>query len=406
MRSANGPWLLVGVLALAGCQPLEVEYRRLETRRGDGVVTLRGEPLNGAAVRYDDLGSLVERATYRAGLRDGLVERWYSDGTPGFRATYRGGLRHGAAETWWEDGTPRSASHYVDGVAHGPQREWYRSGALFKEVRLVNGREEGLQRAWRENGELYANYEARDGRTYGMRRSKPCFELTLEDMGAAAGRADAGIERPAPAPDAPSTGAWEGADRTLPYFADANFTPQWYDSHADLPAGFHSIGPFNLIDQTGAPVTDATLRGKIYVANFFFTACPGICPMTMAGMARLQSELGRFDDVALLSHSVTPEADSVPVLQAYAERMRVVSPIWHLVTGRPEVIADLGRRAYFADEDLGRTADDGFDDAFLHTEQFLLVDRDGHIRGVYNGMNRTAMERLIGDVEALRRETG
>ena len=205
---------------------------------------------------------------------------------------------------------------------------------------------------------------------------------------------------------APSTGPGEGAHRTLPYFADASFTPQWYDGHADLPAGFHSIGPFNLVDQTGAPVTDATLRGKVYVANFFFTACPGICPTTMASMARLQSKLGGFDDVALLSHSVTPEADSVPVLRAYAERMRVVSSRWHLVTGSREVIDDLGRRAYFADEDLGRAADDGFGDTFLHTEQFLLVDRNGHIRGVYNGMNRTAMEQLIGDVEALRRETG
>lgn len=204
---------------------------------------------------------------------------------------------------------------------------------------------------------------------------------------------------------APSTGPWEGADRTLPYFADASFTPQWYDSHADLPAGFHSIGPFDLVDQTGAPVTEATLRGKVYVANFFFTDCPGICPTTMASMVRLQSELGRFDDVALLSHSVTPEADSVPVLQAYAERMRVVSSRWHLVTGSREVIDDLARRAYFADEDLGRAADDGFHDTFLHTEQFLLVDRDGHIRGVYNGVNRTATEQLIGDVEALRRET-
>ena len=74
-------------------------------------------------------------------------------------------------------------------------------------------------------------------------------------------------------------------------------------------------------------------------------------------------------------------------------------------SGSREVIDDLARRAYFADEDLGRAADDGFHDTFLHTEQFLLVDRDGHIRGVYNGMNRTAMKQLIGDVEALRGET-
>lgn len=126
----------------------------------------------------------------------------------------------------------------------------------------------------------------------------------------------------------------------------------------------------------------------------------------MAKMARLQSELGGFDDVLLVSHSVAPEADSVPVLQAYAERMRIVSSRWHLVTGSREVVDDLGKRAYFAHEDMGEAAGDTTGgDTFLHTEHFVLVDRDGHIRGVYNGMNRTATDRLVSDVQVLRRET-
>ena len=174
---------LAAAFALAGCRTAELDYGQLETRPGDGLVTHRGEPFDGVAVRRAADGSLVERTAYRAGLRHGLAERWYSDGTASFRATYRQGRRHGTAATWWEDGKARSVSRHVDGVAHGVQREWYRSGAPFKEVRLVNGREEGLQRAWRENGKLYANYEARDGRTYGLRRSKLCFELTREDVG-------------------------------------------------------------------------------------------------------------------------------------------------------------------------------------------------------------------------------
>ena len=367
-------------LAPVGCQPRQVDYGSLETRRSDGVVTFQDEPFDGVAVRYDDLGFLVERTTYRMGRKDGLAERWHAGGMPGFRATYRGGRRHGRAETWWEDGMVRSVSHYVDGVAHGVQRDWYRSGALFKEVRLVNGREEGIQRAWRENGKLYANYEARDGRTWGMKRSNLCLEQTRTAL------------------------PGEREPRPLPYYADESFAPLWYEDHSDLPDGFHSIGSFQPVEQRGAAVTEATVRGKVYVANFFFTACPGICPMTMASMARLQSELGGFDDVLLISHSVTPEADTVPVLQAYAERMRVVSSKWHLVTGSREVIDDLGKRAYFAHEDLGEPAGNTAADTFLHSEHFLLVDRDGHIRGVYNGMNRTAVEQLIGDVEVLRRE--
>lgn len=196
----------------------------------------------------------------------------------------------------------------------------------------------------------------------------------------------------------------EHEPRPLPFYADESFTPLWYESHSDLPDDFHSIGSFSLVDQHGAVITEATLRGRVYVANFFFTACPGICPTAMARMARLQSELGEFGDVVLVSHSVTPEADSVPRLRAYAERMGVVSSKWHLVTGEREVIDDLGKREYFAHEDMGEAADTAAD-TFLHTEHFLLVDRDGHIRGVYSGMNRTAIEQLIGDVHALRRET-
>lgn len=197
----------------------------------------------------------------------------------------------------------------------------------------------------------------------------------------------------------------ESEARSLPHFADESFTPLWYESHSDLPSGFHAIGSFSLVDHRGAVVTEATLRGKVYVANFFFTACPGICPTTMANLARLQSELGEFDDVAMVSHSLAPEADDVPTLRDYAERMGVVSSRWHLLTGSRDAIDELGKRAYFAHDDMGRAADSGSADAFLHTEQIFLVDRDGHIRGVYNGTSRTAINRLVGDVKALRGET-
>ena len=201
-----------------------------------------------------------------------------------------------------------------------------------------------------------------------------------------------------------AAGVPKGEAQSLPYYADASFTPLWYERPSDLPADFHSIGSFRLVDQRGEVVTEETLRGKVYVANFFFTTCPGICPTTMANMARLQSELGEFDDVALVSHSVTPEVDDVPALRDYAERMRVVSSRWRLLTGSSEAIDDLGKHAYFAHEDMGRAAGAADADTFLHTEQLFLVDRDGHIRGVYNGTSRTAIERLVGDVGALRRE--
>ncbi len=192
----------------------------------------------------------------------------------------------------------------------------------------------------------------------------------------------------------------------LPYYADVSFTPRWFSLPSAVPADFHSIPAFALVDQRGATLTEHDFEGKLYVANFFFTSCPGICPTTMASMARLQEAFGDLDDVVLLSHSVTPEADSVAALQAFAARMQVVSSKWFLATGDREQIYELGKNSYFAHEDLGEGPGVGgemaISDNFLHTESFFLIDRDRRIRGVYNGMNAAAVTQLIEDVRFLR----
>ena len=127
--------------------------------------------------------------------------------------------------------------------------------------------------------------------------------------------------------------------------------------------------------------------------------------MTMANMARLQTAFADNEDVALLSHSVTPDADSVPALLAFAERMDAVSSKWYLVTGDRERLYDLGKNSYFASEDLGepslRDSMDLEEDTFLHTESFFLIDRNRRIRGVYNGMNKAAVTQLIADARVL-----
>lgn len=196
------------------------------------------------------------------------------------------------------------------------------------------------------------------------------------------------------------------ASNALPYYAEASFTPHWFASPDDVPADFHGVRDFALVDQLGRSVTRGDIDGKITIANFFFTWCPGICPMTMANMSRLQEEFANDAGVLLMSHSVTPDADSVAALQAYAEQMNVVSDSWLLLTGSRDEIYDLGKNAYFADEDLGEAVEVGeeVDGAFLHTESFFLVDGEGRIRGIYNGMNKTAVAQLIEDVHTLRAE--
>lgn len=190
---------------------------------------------------------------------------------------------------------------------------------------------------------------------------------------------------------------------TLPYYDEASFTPHWFDAPTDVPVNFHKIPSFTLLDQNGQVITEDTVEGKLYVANFFFTACPGICPMTMSNMAKVQKAFEEDEDILFLSHSVTPEKDSVAALQAFAQKMHALSSKWYLVTGDREQIYNLGKNFYFAEEDLGETDQvESRDAAFLHTESFFIIDQDRRIRGVYNGMNTASVTQLIADVRALQ----
>lgn len=187
----------------------------------------------------------------------------------------------------------------------------------------------------------------------------------------------------------------------LPYYGDAFFTPHWLTPDNDTLRQFHRISPFSLTNQEGDILTERDLEQKIYVVNFFFTACPGICPKMTENMHLIQDAFAEDRGVLILSHSVTPERDSVPVLQQYAITNGVQSGKWHLLTGDRELIYKLGRQDYFVEEDLGLEKDS---DEFLHTENFVLVDKDRHIRGIYNGLNRTSVNELITDIRTLQME--
>jgi protein SCO1/2 len=187
----------------------------------------------------------------------------------------------------------------------------------------------------------------------------------------------------------------------LPFYNEATFTPNWLEVGSNELDMFHKIPEFNLTNQLGETVTQNTFRDKIYITDFFFTTCPGICPKMTANMSVLQEEFLNDNEILLLSHSVTPETDSVSVLKDYADAKGIVSSKWHLVTGKRKMIYDLGRESYYVEEDLGeqKTEDD-----FLHTENFVLIDKDKHIRGIYNGLNKTDVQQLIADVKTLKEE--
>jgi len=192
----------------------------------------------------------------------------------------------------------------------------------------------------------------------------------------------------------------ESRVETLPYYNEASFTPKWLNNVEDLET-FHKVPSFNLIDQNGESVTGQTFKEKIYVTDFFFTTCPGICPKMTENMALVQEVFKDDPEVLLLSHSVTPETDSVQVLKTYAENKGAISNKWYLVTGDRKQIYDLGRKTYFVEQDLGQEKDE---DEFLHSENFVLIDKNKHIRGIYNGLNATAVQQLIADIKTLEKE--
>lgn len=187
----------------------------------------------------------------------------------------------------------------------------------------------------------------------------------------------------------------------LPYYNEESFTPNWLTPGSKEEVEFHKIPDFELFNQLGDTVTQSTFEDKIYVTNFFFTVCPGICPQMASNMVKVQEEFLNDSDVLLLSHSVMPTTDSIPVLKQYAKNHDVIDNKWHLVTGDKNEIYALGRDQYFVENDLGEPKN--IDD-FLHTENFLLIDKNKHIRGIYNGLNRASIAQLITDIKALKTE--
>lgn len=163
----------------------------------------------------------------------------------------------------------------------------------------------------------------------------------------------------------------------------------------------HRVLPFGLLNQFGDSITDADMEGKIYVADFFFTICPDICKDMAVQKRRLQEVMKDEADFAILSHSVTPEMDSVPVIKAYADMQGAIPGKWHILTGDKPQIYNLARRSYFAIFDKGGNGDEA---DFIHTENFVLVDKEKRIRGYYDGTSEEDVNRLIADYAILKAE--
>jgi protein SCO1/2 len=161
---------------------------------------------------------------------------------------------------------------------------------------------------------------------------------------------------------------------------------------------YHTIPAFHFINQNGDSVTDKMYDGKIYVADYFFTTCKSICPKMTTELLRVQAKFAYTNGmVQILSHTVNPESDSVPVLQAYANMVHADTKMWNFVTGDKKQLYDLARNGYMLDATQGN----GGADDFIHSEFFVLVDKEKHIRGIYNGTKIKEVNDLLDDIKVL-----
>ncbi len=190
----------------------------------------------------------------------------------------------------------------------------------------------------------------------------------------------------------------QSGDRQLPIYNPANINPELVDRSVQDVNKNHTVADFSLTNQNGETITQEDYKDKIYVADFFFTRCTTICPIMTNNMVKLQETFLEDNEIKLLSLSVTPGIDSIPVLREYATNKGVIDSKWNITTGNKKHIYNLARKSYFAVVDQG---DGGLQD-FIHTTHFVLVDTKKQIRGIYDGTSDLEIERLIADIKILK----
>ena len=186
--------------------------------------------------------------------------------------------------------------------------------------------------------------------------------------------------------------------KILPIYQPSQVNFEMVDSTIQHQKKYHHIADFSLTNQNGKTITQDDYKDKIYVADFFFTTCQTICPIMTKNMHEVQKKIISDNEVMLLSHTVTPDIDTVAQLKRYAIEKEVNASKWNLVTGDKKQIYELARKSYLAVKDDG----DGGPFDMIHTENFMLIDKARQIRGFYDGTDPEEIDRLLEDIKILK----
>lgn len=190
------------------------------------------------------------------------------------------------------------------------------------------------------------------------------------------------------------------AQNKLPILGRVDYVEKTVDGKIMIDTVYHKVADFQFVDQDSTLITPQTFNGKIYVTDFFFTSCPTICPIMKKQMLRVYEAFENNDQVALLSHTIDPEYDTVALLREFASRLGVKSNKWHFVTGEKDAIYETAQKSYMVTADQDNNAPGGF----IHSGAFILVDKGGHIRGIYDGTKPEEVDNMMKDMQRLLQE--
>jgi protein SCO1 len=188
--------------------------------------------------------------------------------------------------------------------------------------------------------------------------------------------------------------------KPLPIFGEREVVSREVNGQQVTDTLYHTIAPFRFVDQDSTIISNETFTNKIYIADFFFTSCRTICPKMKTQMLRVYDSIQSDNDILILSHTIDPEYDTVGLLHDFAERLGVKSEKWHFVTGVKDSIYHIAQTSYFATAMEDKTEPDGF----IHSGAFLLIDKQGRLRGKYDGTLEEDVNRLLVDLKRLQRE--
>ena len=185
--------------------------------------------------------------------------------------------------------------------------------------------------------------------------------------------------------------------KKLPVYGRNEITKKVLNGEIVIDTINHSIKNFSFYNQDSTKITRDTFNNAIYVADFFFTTCPTICPIMQNNLLLVYNEFSENKNVKYLSHTINPEYDNTKTLKKYAERLGVSSDRWHFVTGEIEDIYKIAKDSYM----ISALEDENEPGGFLHSGTFLLIDTNKNIRGIYDGTSEAEMSRLMSDIKIL-----